>query len=201
MLSKMSAADREKWDRKYSQLKLSEVVQADDWLIEACETIAHLTTGGESRKRALDIACGTGHNSIWLAQNGWNVDGADVSSAGLALAQQHATESGYEVNWLEVDLDDWLPAENSYDLAIVFRFLDRLTVPQVINAGLQSGGWLIYETFAAGQLDRPDSHIHNPAFTLAPDELPKLFPDFDVISFREDALNNRTVQRLLARRQ
>jgi tellurite methyltransferase len=200
MLSEMSAADREKWNKKYSQQRPTDV-QPDLWLIEACETIASMTTDGEPRNRALDIACGLGHNSVWLAQHGWDVNGVDVSSTGLSLARQRATELRGTVNWLEADLDDWLPAEDSYDLAIVFRFLDRSTVPRVINAGLRSGGWLIYETFAASQLDRPDSHIRNPAFTLAPDELPKLFPDFDVISFREDTFKDRTVQRMLARRQ
>ncbi|MFT5328786.1 MAG: tellurite methyltransferase [Planctomycetaceae bacterium] len=201
MLSKMSAADREKWNEKYSRQPSLADAQPDEWLIEACETIAHMTTDDEPRKRALDIACGLGHNSVWLAQHGWNVDGVDVSPSGLTLAQQHATELRCKVSWLEADLDDWQPAEDSYDLTIVFRFLDRVTVPRVVNAGLRSGGWLIYETFAAGQLDRPDGHIRNPAFTLAPGELPKLFPDFDVISFREDTFNDRTVQRTLARRQ
>ncbi len=196
----MSVADREKWNGKYSRQLPMAVVKPDSWLIESCEAMATMTTGVESRKRAIDIACGLGHNSIWLAQHGWDVDGLDVSPAGLALAQQHATELHCDVHWLEADLDDWQPANAAYDLAIVFRFLDRLTVPRAIHAGLRSGGWLIYETFAAGQLDRPDSHLRNPAFTLAPDELPTLFPNFDVIRFQEDTLDDRTVQRMLARR-
>ncbi|NQV28064.1 MAG: class I SAM-dependent methyltransferase [Rhodopirellula sp.] len=194
-------SDRERWNGKYAQRKLSLPVQADDWLIKAVDTITDSCPVHKAAKRALDVACGLGQNSIWLTQHGWEVDGVDVSPAGLALAQQQATQLECAVNWIEADLDDWLPTSQSYDLAIVFRFLDRITVPRIVNAGLRSGSWLIYETFAAGQLDRPDSHIRNPQFALLPGELPTLFPEFEVITFREDTLEDRTVQRLLARRR
>jgi tellurite methyltransferase len=197
----MSTSDRDRWNEKYAQRKPVSNVEADEWLIEACGAIARLSSNEDSAKRAVDLACGLGHNSIWLAQQGWSVDGVDVSAEGLLLASQLAAPVDADVNWLEADLDDWMPEPDSYDLAVAFRFLDRETVPRVIAAGLRTGGWLIYETFAAGQLERPGSHIRNPAFTLAPGELPRLFPDFDVVDFREDDLEDRTVQRMLARRR
>lgn len=197
----MTTSDRERWDAKYSQREPASNIAADDWLIRSCNTIAESSTSDLTSRRAIDIACGLGHNSIWLARQGWTVDGVDVSSAGLNLARQSAEQAGCNANWLQADLDDWSPVPDSYDLAIVFRFLDRETVPRIINAGLRSGGWLIYETFAAGQLDRPDSHIRNPAFTLAPGELPALFRDFDVLDYQDNTLANRTVQQLLARRR
>lgn len=201
MLHEMSASDRGKWNSKYSRRKPTATVQPDDWLIESCTVIADRTADIEQKKQALDIACGLGQNSIWLAQSGWEVDGVDISPTGLTAAREAAKESDCTVNWQEADLDDWLPGKDSYDLAIVFRFLDRVSVPKIVNAGLRPGGWLIYETFAASQLERVDSHINNPAFTLAPGELPTLFPNYDIIEFREDALDDRSVQRLLARRR
>jgi tellurite methyltransferase len=201
MSKEMSTTDRNRWNEKYSQRPPATTLEADDWLIEACGTITRMSPEQPVGAKAVDIACGLGNNSIWLAQNGWDVDGVDVSALGLDLANQSATKIGTVVNWVEADLDDWCPDSDSYDLAIVFRFLDRETVPRVVRTGLRSGGWLIYETFAAGQLDRPDSHIRNSAFTLRPGELPKLFTDFDVVEFREDTLTDRTVQRLLARRR
>ena len=173
----------------------------DEWLVESCEMIAKSEIGLRSSQRACDIACGLGHNSLWLARQGWKVDGIDIATEGLKLARQSASYGIAEVNWLEADLDEWLPTSDYYDLAIVFRFLDRVTVPQIVNAGLRPGGWLIYETFTASQLDRADSHIRNPAFTLQPDELPGLFSDYIFYWFREATLEDRTVQRILARRR
>jgi len=197
----MSMSDRERWNEKYSQREPPSDIEADVWLIEAIELIKQSTGVAQTDRRALDIACGLGHNAIWLAQQGWQVDGVDVSHAGLQLARQLAGTENCQVNWIEADLDDWQPSEDVSDLAIVFRFLDREHVPCVVSTALRAGGWLIYETFSRAQLQRADSHIRNPAFTLAAGELPTLFPDFDVVIHREDVLDDRTVERFLARRR
>lgn len=197
----MSATDRQRWNEKYARRPAATINKADDWLIEAHDTIAQTTPDVTTAGRALDLACGLGHNSLWLARHGWQVDGVDISGEGLSQAEYLATETNTVVNWVEADLDDWQPPPESYDLAIVFRFLDRVTVPQIVNTALKPGGWLIYETFAASELDRPDSHIRNPAYTLRPNELPGLFGDYIFYWFREATLKDRTVQRLLARRR
>lgn len=200
-LATMSTSDRDRWNDKYSRHQPVTDIEADDWLVRSWGTIQESATARSSDPRAVDIACGLGHNSIWMAQQGLRVDGVDISETGLGLARQTAERTACSVNWLEADLDEWSPCPETYDLAIVFRFLDRKSVPRIVQAGLRSGGWLVYETFAAKELERPGSHIHNPAFTLAPGELPTLFRDFDVIEFREDTLDDRFVQRLLARRR
>lgn len=64
----------------------------------------------ESTRRALDIACGLGHNAIWLAQQGWQADAVDVSTTGLELARQSADANKVHVSWIEADLDN-LPAD------------------------------------------------------------------------------------------
>lgn len=195
----MSTDDRDRWNRKYAQRTSVTEPEADEWLVEACGLVAQLSTETKPIGRAIDLACGLGHNSIWLAQQGWSVDGIDISETGLAQAQYRADQANTVVNWQQADLDEWRPPSDEYDLAIVFRFLDRETVPRLISASIRSGGWLIYETFASGQLDRPGSHLRNPAYTLAPGELPQLFPGFDIVEFREEVLDDRTVQRMLAR--
>jgi SAM-dependent methyltransferase len=197
----MSTSDRERWNEKYSHRQPPSYIEADAWLIEAIELIEQSASVVQTGRRALDIACGLGHNAIWLAQRGWQVDGIDISNAGLQLARQSAETGKSEVNWIEADLDIWEPSEDLCDLAIVFRFLDRVHVPRVASTALRAGGWLIYETFSRAQLKRADTHIRNPVFTLAAGELPTLFPDFDVVIHREDVLGDRTVERFLARRR
>jgi tellurite methyltransferase len=197
----MSTTDRNRWNGKYAQRPAATIVDADEWLIEAHDTITQNTPDLTVTRRAVDLACGIGHNSVWLAQHGWDVDGVDISIEGLGLAEQLATKTDAVVNWVKADLDNWRPDPDSYDLAVVFRFLDRVTVPQIVNTGLKPGGWLIYETFAASELDRADSHIRNPAFTLSPGELRQLFDEFEIVAFREETLQDRSVQRLLARRR
>jgi cyclopropane fatty-acyl-phospholipid synthase-like methyltransferase len=70
--------------------------------------------------RALDLGCGTGRASIYLAQRGWTCDGVDFIPKAIDLAQQRAQAAGVvdRVRFLVasvVHLDELEPA---YDLAI-----------------------------------------------------------------------------------
>ena len=164
----------------------------DEWLVE---NALSLEPG-----RALDVACGLGHNAIWLARHGWTVDAIDVSPAGLQLAAGLANRHKAAVNWIAADLEEFAPATGAYDLVVVFRFLDRTHVPRLVETALPSGGLLIYETFTQAQLARPDTHLRNPAYALHSRELPRLFPGLKLVRYREDALQDRSVARLVARR-
>jgi hypothetical protein len=67
-----------------------------------------------------------------------------------------------------------------------------------VQQALRPGGRLIYETFTASHVARPDSHMKNAAFALQPHELPRLFSQFKVVSYAECALADRDVARLVA---
>lgn len=188
----MANADRERWNEKYAQKTPLRPQPADNWLSSVA---ARLTPG-----RALDLACGLGHNAIWLGQLGWLVDAIDISEIGLALAAQAATAAGCStVDWIAADLDTYVPLKASYDLITVFRFLDRERLPTLIQSALRPGGRLVYETFTQHQCQRADNHLTSDRFTLRPGELPLLFPEFIVEQFEEVELPDRSVARLLAR--
>jgi 23S rRNA pseudouridine1911/1915/1917 synthase len=80
----MSAEDRLRWDAKYATKPFPKQLAPDGWL----QTLATPLPAG----RALDLACGLGHNAIWLAQEGWHVDAVDVSPVGLGLAAELGNE-------------------------------------------------------------------------------------------------------------
>lgn len=200
-LARMSIRDRERWNEKHAECEPLSVVQPDEWLAEAVRIIQAASGATQSTRKALDVACGLGHNAIWLTEQGWDVDAVDISATALELARQAASARHIQPCWIEADLDDWAPAANRYDLVVVFRFLDRETVPRIAGEALRPGGWLVYETFSAAHCTRSDNHISNPAFTLAPGELPMLFPDLEVVTHREDVLLDRSVERFLGKRQ
>jgi 2-polyprenyl-3-methyl-5-hydroxy-6-metoxy-1,4-benzoquinol methylase len=186
----MSIEDRLRWDAKYAEKTLSDRLEPDDWLIE---TVSAFSPG-----RALDLACGMGQNSLWLARQGWQVDAVDISPAGLELASRLAASHGARVHWIAADLDSFTPEPKVYDLVLVFRFLERTRLPGKIESALRPGGWLLYETFTTAQLSRPESRMRNPAFALLPGELPRLFPSLRIISYTECDLPDRSVARLAA---
>ena len=188
----MSSSDRDRWDAKYANRDVPDRLEPSEWLVDNVD--------GINPGQALELACGLGHNAIWLAQSGWTVDAVDVSPVGLKLAERLAARHGQQVNWITGDLDHFQPAVEAYDLVAVFKFLDRERVPLLIDSALRPGGLLVYETFTADQLKRPDNHLRNPAHTLEAGELPKLFPGLLPLSYQKRELTDRSVAQLLARK-
>jgi len=56
--------------------------------------------------RALDIGCGSGHNSIWLAQQGFLVTGVDVSESALQKAKENASKANVECTFLSISFPE-----------------------------------------------------------------------------------------------
>ncbi|MET8308468.1 bifunctional NAD(P)/FAD-dependent oxidoreductase/class I SAM-dependent methyltransferase [Micromonospora sp. NPDC005173] len=68
--------------------------------------------------RALDVGSGEGADAVWLAERGWRVTAADISTTALGRAAEHADAAGVgdRIEFTHVDLRDKPPAEEAYDL-------------------------------------------------------------------------------------
>src|SRR5215468_6513283 len=56
--------------------------------------------------RALELGCGTGTNSVWLAQQGFEVTGIDVAPLAVERAGQRAASAAVKVRFLVADVLD-----------------------------------------------------------------------------------------------
>jgi SAM-dependent methyltransferase len=190
----MSREDKKRWNEKYAARRAMAPVVAmpDEWLMRHVQD--------KAPGRALDLACGLGHNAVWLAGRGWKVDAIDISSVGLQLAAELAQQHGAVVNWIEADLEALDALPGVYDLIIVFRFLDRARLPQLITRALRPGAYLVYESFTSREAERPGSHLRNPDYLLDAAELPRLFSPLVTLAYQESDLPDRSIARLLARK-
>jgi SAM-dependent methyltransferase len=102
---------REAWNRKHGEAGLLFGAEPNRFLVAE---VAGLPPG-----RALDLACGSGRNAVWLAQQGWSVVAADFSDVALEQARALAAERGAEVEWVEADLREWEPSPHAFDLVVV----------------------------------------------------------------------------------
>ena len=67
--------------------------------------------------RILDVGCGEGRNSIFLAKQGHIVDAFDISAAGVEKAKTIAQTEGVSVNFFCCDLGAFVFAE-TYDVVL-----------------------------------------------------------------------------------
>ena len=100
--------DSRQWDERYSGDELVWTSTPNQFLV--AETV------GLQAGRAVDLACGEGRNSIWLAEQGWEVTGVDFSPVGLAKAKRFADLWGVEVTWVESAVEEWTPPPEGFDL-------------------------------------------------------------------------------------
>lgn len=89
-----------------------------------------LVEGGEALApgRALDLGCGTGTDTIYLATHGWEVTGIDIVPRALALARRAAAEAGAEARFVHGDVTrvTTLGVGQGYDLILDFGCLHTL---------------------------------------------------------------------------
>lgn len=153
----MSQEDKERWNEKYQDNPMP------DEPIKLISQYARLATGN----RALDIACGMGRHSKYLASLGFEVDALDISSVAIEQLQDIPN-----IHAKEVDFDTYALPKEQYDLIVCTYFLERRLFPQIIEA-LRPNGIILMETFLYDpQNERKAS---NPDFLLKKGELEASF--------------------------
>ncbi|MDT7799693.1 MAG: hypothetical protein QOI78_3126 [Actinomycetota bacterium] len=129
---------------------------------------------------ALDLGCGEGGDAIWLAQQGWTVDGADISTLALARAEAAAKEQGVEVRWLHRDILDWQP-EETYDL-ISAQYMHlppelRKNVFTAAAAAIRPGGSLLIVGHSPKAMREFDGQTPPQELFFEPEEIPAYLGD------------------------
>lgn len=159
-------ADRIKWNMRFESEDFFLGDRPSPFLAREIERIKTLVPGSA----ALDVACGEGRNSLFLAQHGFRVVGLDISDAGLAKGRNRAIAMRMDIDFRRVDLDTYTLKE-SYDLILNFNFLNRELIPTEV-ACLNPGGVLLFDTIMASE---KLLQSHDPSYLLHPGELNILF--------------------------
>jgi SAM-dependent methyltransferase len=97
--------------------------------------------------RAVDLACGEGRNSVWLAEQGWRGTGVDFSPVGLAKGRQLAESRNVDVEWVESAIQEWSPPSEGFDLVAIFYLQlpqpERSVALEVAASAVAPGGTLL----------------------------------------------------------
>ena len=156
----MAIEDKERWDEKYSKK-----TKIPEEAIPLVQNYTELAPG----KQALDLACGMGRHSKYLAGKGFTVDALDISSVAISHLQGLP-----HIHAKEVDFDTYSLPKEKYDLIVCVYFLKRSLFAQMIDA-LKPNGILLIETFLHNEENEREPS--NPAFLLSEGELEAFFDD------------------------
>jgi SAM-dependent methyltransferase len=137
------------FDRIYSR--------GDDRLTRTPNAFLVETIKGVRPGKALDIGMGEGRNAIYLAQQGWEVTGLDLSEVGLKMANARARELGVRIDARIQDIDKFEMGAAQWDLVCLLYF----PIPEALRhlhdriaKALKPGGNVIIEGLGgSGQVD------------------------------------------------
>ena len=117
--------------------------------------------GDRPGRTALDVGCGLGRNSRWLAAQGFTVTGLDI--APYAIEEAARRSEGQSVAYLRRDFVRESFAEARFDLVYdsgCFHHLAphrRISYMHALEAALAPGGLFGICTFAAGRMGATDA--------------------------------------------
>ncbi len=142
--------------------------------------------------KALVLAMGEGRNAVFLAEQGYDVEGCDISTIALKKANRLAAERGVRIRTCQADLRNSKLVQEKYDLVTCIGYLQLDLIPQM-KAALKPGGMVVMCVHTRYGKTR----------YLDEGELLHLFRDtgMKIILYREMALNYReTLSNIIAQK-
>ena len=117
---------REEMNSIYGRMSLQDI----PWNIEAPpEELVALVEGGKIVPcKVIDLGCGAGNYSRYLAGKGFEVTGADLSSEAVKIASARAESEGLNCRYICADLSGDMPENfpGSFDFALEWQILHHI---------------------------------------------------------------------------
>ncbi len=137
--------------------------------------------------RGLDVAMGEGRNTVFLAQNGFSMEGLDCSSAAVEKARKLASEMNVTVDVKSQNLDFFLMPLMKYDTIVMTYFKPLKRFFSEIRRGLVLGGTVALEAHLVEHYKKHGSANAMIDFEECyhPNELLHQLKDFNVLYYNE----------------
>jgi tellurite methyltransferase len=191
----MCYMDVRHWDARYRSRERAKEDFGSPAAALVVETASQVSPG-----RALDLACGTGRNAVWLAEQSWSVSAVDGSAVAIEVVRQRAADRMVTIDAIVADLEahEYPIRPTHWDLIVISYYLQRdLFEPAM--AGVAPGGLLL-------AIVHITEHDEEPTKTrLGPGELAEYFSGWEILHSYEgkptdDANHQRSVAEIVARR-
>lgn len=175
---------KNKWNRKYT-----ERIKTDEPVVEnkRLRDLAPYLKG----KTALDLACGLGGNSLFLAQIGYDVLALDVSEVAISYLKDKAKNQQLNIHAAVADLthsNHLISKKNKFDLIVMTYYLDRSIFP-IVKSALTNNGYFFMETFFMSPL-KVKPEMPN-KYKLHSNELLTEFKGWKILFYEESEVEGR----------
>lgn len=116
------------WDDRYGESERMWSGRPNAALVAVVESLQHRDRPGT----ALDLGCGEGADTVWLAQQGWRATGVDISETAIARAEtaaQSVETSPGTTEFVAADLTEW-DDDRAFDLVAASFLHSPMSFPR-----------------------------------------------------------------------
>jgi len=162
------------WEQRYADADRVWSGRPNQTVVDVVSTLAP--------GRALDLGCGEGADTIWLAEQGWDAVGLDISTTAITRARRAAAASGVSrARFVSADLATW-DEDAVYDLVTASYLhspvaLDRIGALRRAAARVAPRGRLLIVSHVAPPPWASPEHVRDHVFVQPADELAALALD------------------------
>jgi SAM-dependent methyltransferase len=137
------------WDQRYDRAEYVYGTEPNDFLKKHVASIP--------KGPVLCLADGEGRNSVFLAEQGYEVTSIDFSEVGLEKANRLAADHGVSINTVCADLSEYIFEPDAWSgIVSIFCHLPhpvRHHVYNQVEKGLMPGGVFLLEAYSPRQLE------------------------------------------------
>ncbi len=140
-------------------------------------------------EQVLDLGCGTGNYSMFMAERGLKVTGMDISEHMLEKARKKSERKGLDINFVEGDIQNLPFPDNSFDLIVSVTVFEFIPEPSAAAREawrvLKPGGRLIIGVLGDNspwtklyqKAGRDENSVFHYAIFYSPEKLMELLPE------------------------
>ena len=172
LITSAAEKDQERWNKHYDIEGFLFGIEPIQFLKENIHLLP--------KNKALDLAMGEGRNGVYLATQGFDVLGLDISPTGLNKANQLAEHHNVKIKTQVVDLERYQLKKNFYDVILCTYYMQRDLFKQIKDS-LKPGGMVLIETYNTDYLQ----YARFPKkYLLEHNVLLEIFKEFKIIRYQ-----------------
>jgi len=181
-------------EKKFMEMIYSKAQKAEDLLWHAEEPNPYLVEAMNERSqpgRALDLGCGAGVFSVYMAKKKYDVTGLDFIPRALEMGKERAAKENVTVNFVDADLFTWKspkPFDIVLDSGCLHTIGDTRKYKQQVLSWTNTGADFIVGHF--GRRNFFDWRPVGPHRRTRQDLEKLLAPEFELIKYEDQVQEN-----------
>ena len=144
----------------------------------------------------LDLGCGQGKDSLFMANQGFKVVAVDESSEAIEQLKEAVKKENLKIEAIPQNISDFKIAKNKFSIINaynIFQFLDKektTEIIEIIKKNLKPNGYAIIAGFNVSDPSYQKQENQDKGY-FRPNELRELFNDVEIIFYFEGEIEDR----------